>query len=154
MEKFRFFIFKISRKFVFLGRVSKFLKGCQALCRDPASPVAEAMAEVPGPCSAYEATARPPARPLGRGACGLGRRASVPRSPRAPRENGSLSCFTLCRRHLPFPAALGRWETVSVVCGKPLSLQAASLSQLRPCTDTRSLQPYPATCVVRLSGHS
>lgn len=74
LEKFRFSIFKISRKLVFLGRVSKFLEGCRALRRDPALPVAEAMAEAPGPCSAKEAAAGPP----GRGARGPGWCASVP----------------------------------------------------------------------------
>lgn len=127
LEKFRFSIFKISRKLVFLGRVSKFLEGCRALHRDPALPVAEAMAEAPGPCSAKEAAAGPP----GRGARGPGWCASVPMlSAGATWERLSPASFkdaSLCPRHLPFTAALGRWATVSVVCGKPQACRLPAL---------------------------
>lgn len=89
LEKFRFSIFKISRKLVFLGRVSKFLEGCRALRRDPALPVAEAMAEAPDLARLRKPQlARRGVEPVARAGAPL-----CPCSPRAPRGSDSLSCF-------------------------------------------------------------
>lgn len=155
LEKFRFSIFKISRKLIFLGRVSKVLEGCRALRRDPALPVAEAMAEAPGPCSAKEAAAGPP----GRGARGPGWCASVPMlSAGATWERLSLLLPLKMLHSLSATPTIHRrpGKVGDSFCGvwQAPGLQAAGLSQLRPATGARPLQPSPGTCVVRLSGHS